>query len=107
MNAPVTPPPVVPPYKHTPLFPLGKDTTTYRKITSEGVKVEKIMGKEIGQGLKSLINKMKAHGVDALLDKLDKWAEREAQKAIARELGLREASRHPQLPYPFPEPQPP
>ena len=47
MNAPVTPPPVVPPYKHTPLFPLGKDTTTYRKITSEGVKVEKIMGKDM------------------------------------------------------------
>jgi fumarate hydratase class I len=47
MNAPTTPPPVAPPYKHTPLFPLGKDTTTYRKITSEGVSVEKVMGKEM------------------------------------------------------------
>src|SRR5688572_12144071 len=47
MNVPVTPPPVVPPYKHTPLFLLGKDTTTYRKITAEGVKVEKIMGRDM------------------------------------------------------------
>ena len=44
MNAPTQ---IVPPYKHTPLFPLGKDTTTYRKITSEGVRVEKIMGKDV------------------------------------------------------------
>ncbi len=47
MNAPVTPPTAVPPYKHTPLFPLGKDTTTYRKITSAGVRVEKIMGRDM------------------------------------------------------------
>ncbi len=46
MNAPVTPP-TIPPYKHTPLFPLGKDTTTYRKITSAGVRVEKIMGRDM------------------------------------------------------------
>jgi len=45
MNAPVTPP--VPPYAHTPLFPLGKDTAPYRKITSEGVRVEKAFGKDI------------------------------------------------------------
>jgi fumarate hydratase class I len=44
MNAPTQ---IVPPYKHTPLFPLGKDTTTYRKITSEGVRVETIMGKDV------------------------------------------------------------
>src|SRR5690349_24068692 len=44
MNAPTQ---IVPPYKHTPLFPLGKDETLYRKITSEGVRVEKIMGKEV------------------------------------------------------------
>ena len=47
MNAPVTPPTAVPPYKHTPLFPLGKDTTTYRKITAAGVRVEKIMGRDM------------------------------------------------------------
>ena len=45
MNAPVPNP--TPPYKHTPLFPLGKDTTAYRKISSEGVRVEKIMGREM------------------------------------------------------------
>src|ERR1700760_3085307 len=43
MNAPVA----IPAYKHTPLFPAGKDTTPYRKITSEGVRIEKIMGKDV------------------------------------------------------------
>jgi fumarate hydratase class I len=51
MNAPVPPPaadaPALPPYKHTPLFPLGKDETSYRKVTAEGVSVEKVMGKEV------------------------------------------------------------
>jgi fumarate hydratase class I len=37
----------VPPYKHTPLFPLGADTTPYKKITTEGVKVEKVLGKDM------------------------------------------------------------
>jgi fumarate hydratase class I len=46
MNAPLTAHPL-PPYRHTPLFPLGKDTTTYRKITGEGVRVETILGKEV------------------------------------------------------------
>ncbi len=45
MNAP-TPTPV-PPYHHTPLFPLGKDETTYRKISSEGVRIEKVMGEDM------------------------------------------------------------
>jgi fumarate hydratase class I len=44
MNAPTS---ITPPYKHTPLFPLGKDTTTYRKLTSDGVRVEKVMGGEM------------------------------------------------------------
>ncbi|MCC6776532.1 MAG: fumarate hydratase, partial [Hyphomicrobiales bacterium] len=44
MNAPAQ---VIPPYKHTPLFPLGKDTTRYRKLGSEGVRVEKVMGREM------------------------------------------------------------
>jgi fumarate hydratase class I len=48
MNAPLTPPlPTVPPYKHTPLFPLGPDKTAYRKVTSEGVRTEKVLGKEV------------------------------------------------------------
>jgi fumarate hydratase, class I len=46
MNAPISPP-VIPPYKHTPLFPLGRDTTTYRKISADGVRVEKIMGRDM------------------------------------------------------------
>jgi fumarate hydratase, class I len=46
MNAPLSPHPL-PPYKHTPLFPLGADTTTYRKITAEGVRVETILGREV------------------------------------------------------------
>jgi fumarate hydratase, class I len=37
----------VPPYKHTPLFPLGTDTTPYKKITSDGVRVEKVLGKDM------------------------------------------------------------
>ena len=46
MNAPVTAHPT-PPYKHTPLFPLGKDDTPYRKIAAEGVRVERVMGEEV------------------------------------------------------------
>src|SRR5947209_8054597 len=37
----------VPPYKHTPLFPLGADTTPYKKISTEGVRVEKVLGKDM------------------------------------------------------------
>src|ERR1700709_1389201 len=50
MNAPTAfpdPQKPVPPYKHTPLFPLGKDETPYKKITSEGVRVEKVMGRDM------------------------------------------------------------
>ena len=34
-------------YQHAPLFPLGKDETPYRKLSSEGVKVEKIGDREV------------------------------------------------------------
>ncbi|HEX4554222.1 MAG TPA: fumarate hydratase [Xanthobacteraceae bacterium] len=44
MNAPAQ---IVPPYRHTPLFLLGKDPTPYRKLTSEGVRVEKVLGREV------------------------------------------------------------
>src|ERR1700688_1702931 len=44
MNAPVE---IVPPYRHTPLFPLGKDPTSYRKLTADGVRVEKMMGRDV------------------------------------------------------------
>src|SRR6476661_6181308 len=46
MHAPVTPP-TVPPYHHTPLFPLGPDETPYRKLEIGGVKLEKVMGKDM------------------------------------------------------------
>ncbi len=39
MNAPVSPP-SLPPFNYSPLFPLAKDTTPYRKLTAEGVRVE-------------------------------------------------------------------
>jgi len=44
MNAPTA---ITPPYKHTPLFPLGKDSAPYRKLIADGVRVEKIMGKDV------------------------------------------------------------
>jgi fumarate hydratase class I len=44
MNAPAA---IVPPYRHTPLFPLGKDASPYRKLTAEGVRVEKIMASDM------------------------------------------------------------
>src|SRR3981189_3731346 len=49
MNAPTAFPDQkpVPPYKHTPLFPLGADTAPYRKITTEGVRVENVLGKDM------------------------------------------------------------
>ncbi|MGB3866917.1 MAG: fumarate hydratase [Xanthobacteraceae bacterium] len=49
MNAPTAIPDQkpVPPYNHTPLFPLGKDETPYRRISSEGVRVEKLLGKDM------------------------------------------------------------
>jgi fumarate hydratase class I len=50
MNAPVTTHPT-PPYKHTPLFPLGKDDTRYRKIAGNGaglgVRVERVLGEDV------------------------------------------------------------
>src|SRR5271157_5577866 len=46
MNAPLTAHPL-PPYKHTPLFPLGKDATPYRKISTEGLRVERVLGEEV------------------------------------------------------------
>ena len=43
MNAPAA----VPAYTHAPLFPLGKDDTPWRKITSAGVRVETVLGREV------------------------------------------------------------
>jgi len=44
MNAPVN---LTPPYRHSPLFPIGHDTIPYRKLSSDGVRLEKIMGEEV------------------------------------------------------------
>jgi len=46
MNAPVSTH-TTPPYKHTPLFPLGKDDTPYRKIVTEGVRIERVLGEDV------------------------------------------------------------
>jgi fumarate hydratase, class I len=43
MNAPTA---ITPPYQHTPLFPLGPDRTPYRKLSADGVRVEKINGRD-------------------------------------------------------------
>jgi fumarate hydratase class I len=45
MNAPGATP--LPPYHHTPLFPLGPDETPYRKLEVGGVRVEKVMDKDM------------------------------------------------------------
>jgi DNA helicase-2/ATP-dependent DNA helicase PcrA len=44
----------------------------------------RIMGKEIGKGLASLVNKMRAKGVDRLVEKLNAYTSREVEKAIAK-----------------------
>lgn len=44
MNAPAQ---VIPPYRHTPLFPLGKDETRYRKLTAAGVRSERVLWREM------------------------------------------------------------
>ncbi len=46
MNAPLSTHPTTP-YKHSPLFPLGKDTTPYRKISADGLRVERVLGEEL------------------------------------------------------------
>jgi fumarate hydratase class I len=44
MNAPA---PIIPAYRHTLLFPLGSDGTAYRKLTDAGVRVERVLGREL------------------------------------------------------------
>jgi DNA helicase-2/ATP-dependent DNA helicase PcrA len=45
----------------------------------------KILGRDIGAGLVKLIEKMKAKGIDALIDKLDAWRGRELARAQAKD----------------------
>lgn len=44
----------------------------------------RVMGKDIGEGLKSLVKKMNAKGIDALIDKLEDFTQREVAKALAK-----------------------
>jgi len=44
----------------------------------------RIMGREIGQGLKTLVGKLNAKGIDNLVTKLGAWADRESEKAVAK-----------------------
>ncbi len=37
--------PVRPAYRHTPLFALGEDRTTYRKLDRNGVRIERALGR--------------------------------------------------------------
>jgi len=37
----------LPPYRHTPLFALGEDHTAYRKLGTDGVRVETALGREM------------------------------------------------------------
>jgi hypothetical protein len=46
MNAPLSTHPT-PPYRHTPLFPFGKDETPYRKLSADGLRVERALGEEV------------------------------------------------------------
>ena len=43
-----------------------------------------IMGREIGAGLKSLVEKRQAAGIDRLIEKLETFTTREVEKALAR-----------------------
>jgi DNA helicase-2/ATP-dependent DNA helicase PcrA len=54
--------------------------TAFRFIRA-GVPVQ-VLGRDIGQGLKALIAKMKADDVDELAEKLVKWCQREVAKAV-------------------------
>src|SRR6516162_2803938 len=44
MNAPAQ---IIPPYRHMPMFPLGPDNTPYRKLGSDGVRIEKVLGRDV------------------------------------------------------------
>lgn len=44
----------------------------------------RVMGREIGQGLKNLINKQNARTIDTLLEKLEAYRAREVEKATAK-----------------------
>jgi DNA helicase II / ATP-dependent DNA helicase PcrA len=71
---------------------------TTKPLISLGYKMLKarvpvrIMGREIGQGLIALIDKMNANGIDRLLEKLDAWRTREVEKFVAKRQEAKAAS---------------
>lgn len=71
---------------------------TTKPLISLGYKMLKnrvpvrIMGREIGEGLVTLIEKMNAKGIDALLSKLEQWRTRETEKAVAKKQDGKAAS---------------
>jgi fumarate hydratase class I len=46
MTAPLAAP-QLPPYKHTPLFPLGRDEAPYRQLGVSGVRTERALGERV------------------------------------------------------------
>lgn len=44
----------------------------------------KILGRDIGQGLKSLVKKMNSNGIDNLVERIYRWKSREMEKALAK-----------------------
>ncbi len=46
MNTSLTTHPTLP-YKHTPLFPVGKDEAPYRRIAAEGLRTERVLGEDV------------------------------------------------------------
>lgn len=48
-------------------------------------KPAKIMGREIGEGLIKLVDKLKAKSISDLVSKLDKWREKEIQRIIKKD----------------------
>lgn len=44
-----------------------------------------IMGRDIGKGLVTLINKLKAKGIESLISKLNEWRAKETQRALGKD----------------------
>jgi superfamily I DNA/RNA helicase len=44
----------------------------------------KVLGRDIGRGLINIIKKMRAHGIDALEEKIDAWERREVEAAMSK-----------------------
>lgn len=66
---------------------LCRNTAPLITLAYDLIKTERgcyVKGKEIGKGLSALINKMKAKGIEALIEKLDAYSQRETAKFLAK-----------------------